>query len=162
MQIADLLAPRRARPGEEIEIAVVLSGENGAETTRKIRYRIPVGAETGPLYLTASDATSANLVEMQTAYGAAFRSPSQVLNVLNGLHTNTSAYLRIWRAGPTFTVEGRDLPDPPASVAMILGRTQPSGQNQLNGRGAALAEMEVASGGNVVTGSKTIQIEVRE
>jgi hypothetical protein len=162
MQIADLVAPRRARPGEEIEIAVVLSGENGAETTRKIRYRIPVGAETGPLYLTASDATSANLVEMQAAYGAAFRSPSQVLDVLNGLHTNTSAYLRIWRSGPTYTVEGRDLPDPPASIAMILGRAQPGSAGLLNVRGAELAELEIASGGNVVTGSKTIQIEVRE
>jgi hypothetical protein len=58
-------------------------------------------------------------------------------------------------------VEGRDLPDPPASVAMILGRSQPGGPN-LNARGAELAEMEVASGGNVVTGSRTIQIEVRE
>jgi len=162
MQIADLMAPRRARPGEEIEIGVVFSGENGAETTRKVRYRVPVGAETGPLYLTASDATSANLVGMQAAYGTAFRSPSQVLDVLNGLHTNTSAYLRVWRAGPSYTVEGRNLPDPPASIAMILGRAQPGGPSQLNVRGAELAEMEVASGGNVVTGSKTIQIEVRE
>ncbi len=162
MQIADLVAPRRVRPGEEIEIAVVLSGENGAETTRKVRYRVPVGAETGPLYLTASDATSANLVDLQSAFGTAFRSPSQVLDVLNGLRTNTSAYLRVWRAGASYTVEGRELPDPPASVAMILGRAQPGGPNQLNPRGADVAEMEVASGGNVVTGSKTIQIEVHE
>jgi hypothetical protein len=82
--------------------------------------------------------------------------------MLNGLRTNTSAYLRIWRAGPTYNVEGRDLPDPPASVAMILGRSQPGGPNLLNVRGAELAELELASGGNVVTGSKTIQIEVRE
>ena len=160
MQIAGIVAPRRVRPGEEIEIAVVLSGENGVETTRRVRYRVPVGAEAGPLYLTAGDATSANFVDLQAASGAAFRSPSQVLDMLNGLRTNTSAYLRIWRSGPTYTVEGRDLPDPPASVAMILGRSQPGGPNVLNVRGAELAEMEVASGGNVVTGSRTIQIEV--
>jgi hypothetical protein len=162
MQIADIVAPRRVRPGEEIEITVVLSGENGVETTRKVRYRVPVGAEAGPLYLTAGDATSANFVDLQAASGAAFRSPAQVLDMLNGLRTNTSAYLRIWRAGPTYNVEGRDLPDPPASVAMILGRSQPGGPNLLNVRGAELAELELASGGNVVTGSKTIQIEVRE
>jgi hypothetical protein len=162
MQIADIVAPRRVRPGEEIEITVVLSGENGVETTRKVRYRVPVGAEAGPLYLTAGDATSANFVDLQAASGAAFRSPAQVLDMLNGLRTNTSAYLRIWRAGPTYNVEGRDLPDPPASVAMILGRTQPGGPNALNVRGAEIAEIEVASGGSVVTGSKTIQIEVRE
>jgi hypothetical protein len=161
MQIADLIAPRRVRPGEEFEVTVVLSGENGVETTRKVRYRVPVGAEAGPLYLTAGDATSANFVDLQTASGTAFRSPAQVLDMLNGLRPNTSAYVRVWRPGPTYTVEGRDLPDPPASVAMILGRSQPGGPN-LNARGAELAEMEVASGGNVVTGSRTIQIEVRE
>jgi len=162
MQIADVVAPRRVRPGEEIEIAVILSGENGTETTRKVRYRIPVGAETGPLYLTAGDATASNLADLQAAYGTTFKSPAQVLNMLNGLRTNTSAYLRVWRSGPSYTVEGRDLPDPPASIAMILGRAQSGGPSFSNVRGAELAEIEVASGGNVVTGTKTIQVEVRE
>ena len=162
MQIADVVAPRRVRPGEEIEIAVILSGENGTETTRKVRYRVPVGAETGPLYLTAGDATASNLADLQAAYGTTFKSPAQVLNMLNGLRTNTSAYLRVWRSGPSYTVEGRDLPDPPASIAMILGRAQSGGPSFSNVRGAELAEIEVASGGNVVTGTKTIQVEVRE
>jgi hypothetical protein len=162
MQIADVVAPRRVRPGEELEIAVVLSGENGTETTRKVRYRVPVGAETGPLYLTVGDATAANLADLQAAYGTTFKSPAQVLNMLNGLRTNTSAYLRVWRSGPSYTVEGRDLPDPPASIAMILGRAQPGGPSSLNVRGAELAEIEVASGGSVITGTKTIQVEVRE
>jgi hypothetical protein len=162
MQIADVVAPRRVRPGEEIEIAVVLSGENGTETTRKVRYRVPVGAETGPLYLTAGDATAGNLADLQAAYGTTFKSPAQVLNMLNGLRTNTSAYLRVWRSGPSYTVEGRDLPDPPASIAMILGRAQPGGPSAVNVRGAELAEIEVVSGGSVVTGTKTIQVEVRE
>jgi len=162
MQIADVVAPRRVRPGEEMEIAVILSGENGTETTRKVRYRVPVGAETGPLYLTAGDATASNLADLQAAYGTTFKSPAQVLNMLNGLRTNTSAYLRVWRSGPSYTVEGRELPDPPASIAMILGRAQPGGPSFSNVRGAELAEIEVASGGNVVTGTKTIQVEVRE
>ena len=162
MQIADIVAPRRVRPGEEFEIAVILSGENGTETTRRVRYRVPVGAETGPLYLTAGDATASNLADLQAAYGTTFKSPAQVLNMLNGLRTNTSVYLRVWRSGPSYTIEGRDLPDPPASVAMILGRAQPGGPSALNVRGAELAEIEVASGGNVVTGTKTIQVEVRE
>jgi len=162
MQIADVVAPRRVRPGEEFEIAVVLSGENATETTRIVRYRVPIGAETGPLNLTVGDATAANLADLQAAYGTTFKSPAQVLNMLNGLRTNTSAYLRVWRSGPSYTVEGRDLPDPPASVAMILGRAQPGGPSSLNVRGAELAEIEVASGGNVVTGTKTIQVEVRE
>jgi hypothetical protein len=161
MQIADVVAPRQAKPGEEVEITVVLSGDNGAETARKVKYRIPLGAPAGTLYLTASDATSANLLEFQSVAAAPFRSPAQWLNFLNGLRTNTKAYLRVWRAENSFNVDGRDLPDPPASIAMILTRAQPAG-TVLNARGARVAEIEIPANDNVVTGSKTIQIEVRD
>jgi hypothetical protein len=162
MQIADVVAPRQVRPGEEIEITVVLSGNNAVETTRKVKYRVPAGAPNGTLYLTASDATSANFLEFQNATATPFRSPAQLLGFLNGLRTNTKAYLRVWRAESSFTVEGRDLPDPPASIAMILTRAQPAGTNSQNTRGARVAEIEIPTSDNVVTGSKTIQIEVRD
>ncbi|MGH9594516.1 MAG: SpoIVB peptidase S55 domain-containing protein [Bryobacteraceae bacterium] len=162
MQIADVVAPRQVRPGQEIEIAVVFSGDNGVETTRKVKYRVPTGAENGTLYLTASDGTSANFVDFQNAAAAPFRSPAQLLGFLNGLRTNTKAYLRVWRAESSFTVEGRDLPDPPASIAMILTRAQPVGTNSQNTRGASVAEIEIPANDNVVTGSKTIQLEVRD
>ncbi len=162
MQIADVVAPRQVRPGEEVEITIVLSGENGVETSHKVKYRVPVGAPNGMLYLTASDATSTNFLEFQSAAATPFRSPAQLLSFLNGLRTNTKAYLRIWRADNSFTVEGRDLPDPPASIAMIFSRVQPAGTSALNTRGSKVAEIEIPASDNVVTGSKTIQLEVRE
>jgi hypothetical protein len=63
---------------------------------------------------------------------------------------------------PSFTAEGRDLPDPPASLAMILTRGQPGGMNVLNWRGSKVVEMEIPAGENVVTGSKTVQVEVKQ
>jgi hypothetical protein len=153
MQIADVVAPRQVRPGQEIEITVVLSGENAVETTRRVKYRVPAGAPNGTLYLTASDATSANFLEFQNAAATPFRTPAQLLG---------QAYLRVWRAENSFTVEGRDLPDPPASIAMIFSRVQPAGTAALNTRGSKVAEIEIPASDNVVTGSKTIQIEVRD
>jgi SpoIVB peptidase S55 len=162
-QILDLVAPRSARPGEEIDLVVVLGGDNGAETSRHVRYRVPVGAETGPLYFTVSDATATNVVEFQAAVGTPQHSPAQVLNLLNALRSNTKAYVRVWRSEPSFTVEGRDLPGPPASLAMILTRAQAGTTNQVSARGAKLAELEVSPGpGLVVTGTKTVQVEVKE
>jgi hypothetical protein len=162
MQISDVIAPRQVRPGEDAELSVVFTGENGAESIKKTRYRVPSGALSGTIYVTVSDAPTANLAELQAASAAPARSAEQVLATLNRLHSNTSAYVRIWRADNAYTVEGRELPAPPASVAMILGRALPPGTSQLNPRGASLAEIEIPAGVNIVSGSKTIQIEVKE
>ncbi|HEY4361794.1 MAG TPA: SpoIVB peptidase S55 domain-containing protein [Bryobacteraceae bacterium] len=162
LQIADVAAPRTVRPGEDLEISIVLSGQNGAETIKKTHYRVPVGAPAGPLFFTVSDASSANLVEYQNAFSAPARSAAQVFGLLNALRSGSSAYLKVWRADNTFTIEGRDLPDPPASMAMIFNRAQLPGSSPANTRGAKLAEIEIPIGDTAVGGSKTIQVEVKE
>jgi hypothetical protein len=162
MQISDAFAPRQAHPGDDVEISVVFSGENGVETVKRTHYRVPVGAPAGLMYLTVSDASSANLFEFQGVLGVPARSAAQVLTLLNGLRSNTSAYIRVWRADAAYSIDGRDLPDPPASLAAILGRSQPGAAALASTRGAKVAEIEVPAGENVVTGSKTIQIEVKE
>ena len=161
MQVADVFAPRTARPGEEIEITTLLTTEGGGELVRKSRFRIPIGTTPGPINLTVADAATTNVTELGATVGMQFRTPEQLLSVIRGLRTTANAYLRIWRAGNSYTVEGRDLPDPPPSAALILTRAQPAG-TLFSSRGAKLAEIEVPGERGVVTGSKTIQIEVRE
>jgi hypothetical protein len=110
-----------------------------------------------------SDATSTNLLEFQSMVGTPQRSSQQVLSMLNGFRSNTKAYLRVWRSEPSFTVEGRDIPAPPPSLAMILSRGQQGTGNLLTARGAKLTEIEIPVGaGVVVTGSKSAQVEVKE
>src|SRR5215471_2326693 len=55
VQIAEVLSPRQAHPGDDIELNLVLAGENGAQTIKKSHYKIPVGAPLGLLYVTISD-----------------------------------------------------------------------------------------------------------
>ena len=162
LQIADVIAPRFARPGDDVEVSVILSGENGMEKVQKAHYRVPVGAPLGSLNFTVSDATATNVLEFQSEVGGPQRSPQQVLSLLNELRSNTKAYLRVWRADPSYTVEGRDLPNPPTSLALILTKAQ-AGTNTVIARGAKLAEIEIPSGGSLVlTGSKTVQVEIKE
>ena len=162
-QILDVIAPRTARPGEDLDLVVVLSGANGAEETPHVHYRLPIGVPTGTLYFTVADASATNTIEYQAAVSTPQHSPAEVLNLLNSLRSNTKAYLRVWRSEPSFTVEGSDLPDPPPSLAMLLTRAQAAGTNLLTARGAKLAEIEISpAAGLVVTGTKTVQIEVKE
>jgi hypothetical protein len=162
-QVVDLMAARTVRPGEDLELTVVMSGENGQESARRVKYRVPIGTQPGTLNFTIADATSTNVIEFQSAVATPQRSPAQVLSLLNGLRSNTKAYVRVWRAEPSYTVEGRDIPDPPPSLAMLLTRAQAGSQAQVNTRGAKVAELEVPGAvGSVVTGTKTIQVEVKE
>jgi hypothetical protein len=161
-QIADVTAPRQVRPGDDLEVTVTLAGENGVETLKSVHYKVPVGAPYGPLYLTAADAASNNMLDMQSAAGTPAHSPARVLEFLNNMRANTKAYLRIWRPEASYTVDGRDLSNPPASLALILARAQTAGAGALNFRGSKVAEIEIPAGERLVTGSKTIQVEVKE
>jgi SpoIVB peptidase S55 len=161
-QITQAAAPRQVRPGDDVELMISLTGENGVTIAKTAHYRVPIGALPGPLYFTVADATSSNLVEFQALVNAPMRSPAQVFQLLNGLRTNTKAYVRVWRADPSYTVEGRDFPNAPPSLALIMSRVQNAGSFPLNLRGSKLAEIEVPVGDMVVTGSKTVQVEVKE
>ena len=162
VQIADAVAPRQVHPGDDVELTVTFAGENGAETSRGIHYHVPVGAPPGVLYFTAADASYTNLLDLQAAMNTPLRSPAQALGILNDLRANTKAYVRVWRAESDFTVEGRDLPAPPPSLSLILARDQAGAGAIVSQRGSKLAEIEVPAGEYVVTGNKTIQVEVKE
>jgi hypothetical protein len=153
---------REARPGEKVLLNVVLAGENGAETVRQVEYQVPIGAEPGPLYFTVADANTANLADFHQILTSSPRSAGQLIATVNNLHPNTKAYIRVWRTDPAFQLEGADLPDPPASVALILAGSQSSLAGITQTRNSKVAGMEVDAGDMVVSGSKTIQVEIKE
>jgi len=153
---------RQVRPGEKVLLNVVLSGENGTETTRQVEYQVPIGAEPGPLYFTVADANTANLADFRQVLTTSPRSAGQLISTVNNLHPNTKAYIRVWRADPAFQLEGADLPDPPASVALILAGSQASLAGITQTRNSKVGGMEVDAGDMVVSGSKTIQVEIKE
>ncbi len=153
---------REVRPGEKIQLSVLLTGENGAETRRQVEYQVPIGAEDGPLYFTVSDASTANLSDFRQILTASPRNAGQLITTVNDLHPNTKAYVRVWRAEPAFQLEGADLPAPPASVALILEGSQTSQAGITQMRNSKIAEMEIDGGDMVISGVKTIQVEVKE
>jgi hypothetical protein len=65
--------------------------------------------------------------------------------------------MRVWRSEPSYALSGQEIPDPPPSLAMILNYAAPSTAV----RNAKVAEYVIDGAGNVVTGSKTVQVEVR-
>mgnify|MGYP003876343983 CR=1 FL=1 len=161
-QIGQVWASRAAaRPGESIELSVALVRDNGVETIHKARFDVPPGMPPGPLNFTVADGTTTNWLEFRGLLGSQPRSAQQLVSFLNGLRENTKAYVRVWRAEPSFQVQGEELPNPPASIAMLLGKAQAS----LGGtamRNAKIAEIPIDAAGFAVAGSRTIQVEIKE
>jgi hypothetical protein len=71
---------------------------------------------------------------------------------------NDKTYIRVWRAEPAYEVQGEELPDPPPSLALVLGGNQTVSQN----KNSKIAELVIDAGDMMVTGSKTVQLEVKE
>jgi len=164
VQIDQIWASRReVKPGESLDVSVLFSGENGLEVTRSAHVQIPVGAPTGTLNLTVSDANGLNYPELAGLSSVAAGSPDQLIHELSAIRPSDRAYLRVWRQEPSFPLSGTELTDPPPSVSMILARGAGTGATMLFAlRGSAVAEMPVDPGNYVVSGYKTVQVEVKE
>jgi hypothetical protein len=159
IQVGEML---RVRPGEKARLNVVLLGENGAEISRTVEYEVPVGMPPGPLYFTVADGATTNITEYRQIIGNPPRSVDQLISTVNNLRGNTKAYVRVWRAEPAYQIESSDLPDPPPSAALILGASQPGSGSILQTRNSKITELEIAAGDVVISGSKTVQVDIKE
>jgi hypothetical protein len=163
LQIDSVYVGRReVHPGETVELTAVLAGENGSEVTRKIEYRVPAGIAPGPLYFTVADGTTTNLTDLHQIIGMQPRSIDQLISTVNSLRANTKAYVRVWRPEPAYQLEGVDMPDPPPSAALIFGGAQTTLGGITQTRNSKMAELEIGAGDCAISGSKTIQVEVKE
>ena len=153
---------REVRAGGKVELTTMLVGENGVEVPRTIVYQVPQGITPGPLYFTVADGMTTNLTEFRQIIGAQPKSASQLISIVNSLRANTKAYVRVWRPEPAYQLEGADFPDPPPSVALILGGLQTAQGSISQTRNSKVAELEIGAGDSVISGSKTVQVEVKE
>jgi len=152
------LSRREVKPGDTIEILTQLDGENGVEVARSLKYRIPPGTAPGILFFTVADGTQTSIAELKQIVAETPLSPEQSIATVGRLRPSDKAYVRVWRAQPAYEVAGEELPDPPPSLALVLGSTQSLSQN----RNSKIAELVIDAGEMMVTGSKTVQVEVKE
>jgi hypothetical protein len=162
MHIEDVWTSRRqVRPGEQLEIMTLLAGAKGQEITHKVTWDVPIGAPTGTLSITVADGPSANAADYLHLNLMEPRPAAQVITMLNEMRGNTRAYVRLWRADPAYTIQGKDLPDAPPSLALILARGA-AGATAALPRTSTVAEMPISVDGLAVSGSRTVQVEIKE
>lgn len=152
------LSRKEAKPGDTLELITVLDGENGRQLTRSVKYTVPPGTAPGTLNFTVADGSQTSLADLRQVLSVTPRTPELMISNVNRLRSADAAYLRVWRAEAAYEVQGEELPDPPPSLAIVLAGA-PSIPKSLNSK---MAEMRIDADGNMVTGTKTVQLEVKE
>ena len=152
------LSRKEAKAGDTVELMTLLDGENGEELTKSVKYAIPPGTAPGTLYFTVADGNQTSIAELRQIVAETPASPEQLISTVNRVRPNDKTYIRVWRAEPAYEVQGEEFPDPPPSLALVLGSTQSVSQN----RNSKIGEIVIDAPGMMVTGSKTVQLEVKE
>ncbi|HEY3939986.1 MAG TPA: hypothetical protein VGL97_21335 [Bryobacteraceae bacterium] len=156
-------------PGDSVQITVLLQGENGLELSRTAAYQVPIGAPLGSLNFTVSDANTLNFPDFAGLSQSALQTPESLIDAINSYRNSDALYVRVWRQEPSFNVTGplpgSELTDPPPSVMLILA--DPSTSASSNAaltltRGSEAAQLTIPVNGYVVTGAKTLQVEVKD
>jgi hypothetical protein len=170
LHIAQAWASQHAvHPGDFVQITALFQGENGFELNSTATYHVPIGSPLGPLNFTISDANTINFPEFTGLSQSALQTAAELVRTINAFRSSDAAYVRVWRQEPAFTVAGPlaggELTDPPPSVMLILA--DPSSSVYTNPaltltRGSGIAELSMPVPGYVITGAKTIQVEVKE
>ena len=146
------------KPGEAVELFVIMNGVGGTEIRRSATWRVPIGFAPGALQLTATDAMSTNVADYAHILNQPPNTGAQVDRMLNGLRANDTITLRVWRAEPSYLVQGQHLPSPPPSLALLLKRTPGAAAP---GASSKLAEFDFKENAPI-SGSRTVQLEVKE
>ncbi|MBI3698803.1 MAG: hypothetical protein HY238_28690 [Acidobacteria bacterium] len=153
---------REVRPGEPIELAVALRGDNGSEVVKKTPFQIPPSIAPGVLNITFADGNWMNLLDQRAAGAREASNGAQLVRAINQLRRNSNLYVRVWRNDRGFQLQGEQLPSPPASLKSVLL----AGPAVTGGVGntwvSTIAEMEIDGLGTAVSGTETIRVTVKE
>ena len=152
--------PAVARPGEEVELSVVLQPYAGPARTERVSFTVPADAPDGPLEVLVSDAFGA-LYRLQAARPAwnqidslaELREQIQLMLTFprQAVHVSVST-----DAGPELTLGQSPMPGLPNAFADVLGAESSSASRQ--GRGVLQERLDVPE---VVAGAITLNLEVR-
>lgn len=164
LQIDELVPARRTvQPGDTLPLTLTLLGADGVETRRTINLTIPAVLRRTNLTVTVSDALGVAFQRYARLIASPSISAREWIENINHLAQPNRLYLRVTRADSAYQVNGEELPSPPSSVAQLLNREQPPGLALINAlRPALVYEQEVPFPGFSVSGTKSVQIEVKD
>ncbi len=149
------------RPGDTLTGTYVLRDYRGARSTHRFRIPLPEDAREGRYLLLLADAATAEQYEAERD-PRSYRPETldELLERIRRLARTDAVHVHLYRQSQGVQVDGRPLPDLPASALSILGGAARSGvAEELP---AEIVHREAVPTGTFVQGGHTILFEVRK
>jgi SpoIVB peptidase S55 len=153
---------REVKPGDRLEVSVLLLAQDGKETLQKTAVEIPPSLTPGPLTITVADGASMDRQEaMRSGRLYLPKNPRQLVRAINKSRRNNRLYVRLARLETGFVLQGENFPSPPPSVVRALSGDPSASTNISPTVLSTIAEYDMAPVPSVVTGTKSITVTVK-
>ncbi len=154
---------REVKPGDTLQMSVLLRAQDGTETLQKTTVDIPASLSPGPLTITVADGTSMDRTETWRS-GKLFmpKNAQQLIRAINKSRRNNRLYVRLARWETGFVLQGENFPSPPPSVVRALSADPAVSTNVSPTVLSTIAEFEMDPVPSVVSGTKSITITVKD
>ena len=145
------------RRGDKIEVQAFARTDGGGEYVERIPIEIPLDAPLGKLQIIVGDGNSMQSSDPRSGFTA--KSVDQLVRELNKIRKSDRLYVRLARSESGALIKNEEMPSLPPSVLATLGSDRTVGGYTLM-RSAVILEKELSPADFVISGQRTITIEV--
>ncbi|MEW5979120.1 MAG: SpoIVB peptidase S55 domain-containing protein [Acidobacteriota bacterium] len=149
------------KPGETVILSAFLRAAGGEEHVERIPIEIPAETPGGPLLMTVADGSTLTAVENRVLRQSFTpRNLDQLIRAINNIRKNDRVYVRLQRLDPSVIIRGEELSSLPPSFSAVVTSDRSSSTSLTTLRSSNLYEYELPSTPFVITGQRSLTIEV--
>lgn len=151
----------QVKAGETVILSAFLRAPNGGEHVEKFPIDIPADMPSGILQLTVADGSTLTAVENR-ALRQTFtpRDLDQLIRAINNIRKNDRVYVRLQRPEPSVLIRGEEFSNLPPSFSSVITSDRSSSSSLTTLRSSNLYEYELPSTPFVISGQRSLTIEV--
>jgi len=150
-----------ARAGETVILSAFLRAANGGEHVEKIPLEIPQDTGSGTLLVTVADGSTLTAAENRSLRQSFTpRNLDQLIRAINNLRKNDRVYVRLQRPEPSVVIRGEEFSSLPPSFSNVITSDRSSSSSLSTMRSSNLFEYELPSTPYVISGQRSLSIEV--
>jgi hypothetical protein len=151
----------QVKAGETVILSAFLRAANGGEHVEKIPVDIPPDMPLGTLLVTVADGLTLTTVENRSLRQSFTpRDRDQLIRAINNIRKNDRVYVRLQRPEPSVVLRGEEFSTLPPSFGSVITSDRSSSSTLSTMRSSNLYEYELPSTPYVITGQRSLTIEV--
>jgi hypothetical protein len=149
------------KAGETVILSAFLRAANGGEHVEKIPLDIPPDMTSGTLLVTVADGSTLTAVENRSLRQQfSPRDLDQLIRAINNIRKNDRVYVRLQRPEPSVILRGEEFSTLPPSFNNVITSDRSSSSSLSTMRSSNLYEYELPSTPFVITGQRSLTLEV--